>query len=46
MEMAKRRIMQTMPHSSPRTLVFCARNLDKTQMESPPTEAPNAGGIG
>ena len=33
-ETAKRRITQTTPH----------KNLGKTQMESPPTEAPNAGG--
>jgi len=42
-ETAKHRIIQTMPHDSPET---DAENLGKTQMGSPPLEAPNAGGVG
>ena len=45
MEMDKRRISQTVPHNSPGTLVFWCQNLGKIQMGSPPTEAPNAGGV-
>jgi len=33
--MAKRRIMQTMPHNSPGTLVLWSQRSRKTQTESP-----------
>jgi len=45
-ETAKCRITQTTPHDGPGTLVSDAENLSKTQTESPPTGAQNAGGIG
>jgi len=41
-EMAKRRITQTTPHDSPAS----AENPGKIQTGSPPTEAPNAVGVG
>jgi len=42
--------MQTTPHDSPGTLSFLtpkisAKDLGKTEMGSPPTEAPNVGGV-
>jgi len=43
-EMAKHRITQTMLHDSRGTLVSNAKDLVKTEMGSPPTEAKNAGG--
>ena len=44
-ETAKRRITQTKPHK-PGTLLFSdAEDLRKTQTGSPPTKAPNAGGV-
>jgi len=46
-ETAKRRITQTTPHDSMGTLQFPdAEDLGKTQTESPPTEEPNASGVG
>jgi len=45
-ETAKHMTMQTTPHDSPGSLVFCAENVGRTQMGSPPTEATNAGGVG
>jgi len=44
---AKRRITQTTLHDSPGTLLFffLAEDFGKTQTRSPPTEAPNAGGV-
>ena len=45
-ETAKRRIMQTTPHDSPGLLFSDTENHGKTQMGSPPTEAPNAVGVG
>ena len=46
-EIAKRRITQTMPSDSSGTLGFSdAEDLCKTRTGSPPTEAPNAGGVG
>jgi len=35
-----------MPHDSPGTLVSDAEDFGKTQTGSPPTEAPNSGGVG
>jgi len=43
---AKRRITQTTRHDSPGTLVFEAKDLREIRPESPPTGAPNAGGVG
>jgi len=43
---AKRRITQTTPHDSPGSLVFCIKDLRKIRPGSPPTGAPNAGGVG
>ena len=43
---AKRWITQTTPHDSPGTLVFGAKDLGEIRPESPPTKAPNAGGVG
>ena len=43
--MAKRRITQTTPHDTPGTLVFCAKDLREIRPGSPPTMAPNAGGV-
>jgi len=45
-EMAKRRIMQTMPHNSPGTLVFLCRRSRQSSDGLPPMEVPNAGGVG
>jgi len=45
-ETAKRMITQTTPHDSPGTLVFCCRRSRQTRTQLPPTEAPNAGGVG
>jgi len=49
-EMAKHRITEIMPHDSPGTLVLCCQrcwqNSKQGQPGSPPTEAPNAGGVG
>ena len=45
-EMAKRRIMQTMPHDSRGTLVSDDEYLRKTQTRLSPMEAPNAGAAG
>jgi len=44
-ETAKRRIMQTMPHDSPGTLVFWCRKFWRNSNGVTPTEAPNAGGV-
>jgi len=44
-EMAKCGIMQTTPHDSPGLSFSSAENCSKNQTESPPTEAPNAGGM-
>jgi len=43
---ARRRITQTRPHDTPGTLVFCYKDLRKIRPGSPPTGAPNAGGVG
>jgi len=43
---AKRRITQTTPHDSPRTLVFWCQRSPRNSTGSPPTRAPNAGGAG
>jgi len=44
---AKRRITKTIPHDSPGSLFFSdAKDLREIQPESPPTGAPNAGGVG
>ena len=43
---AKRRITQTTPHDSPVTLVTDAKDLREIRPGSPPTRAPNAGGVG
>jgi len=43
---AKRKITQTTPHDSPVTLVFYAKGLREIRPGSPPTSAPNAGGVG
>jgi len=45
-EMAKCRITQTMPHHNLGLKFSDAENLGKTQMGSPQTEMPNAGGVG
>ena len=45
-ETAKRTITQTTPHDSPGTLVFRAKDLREIRPGSPPTRAPNAGGVG
>ena len=42
----KRRITQTTPHDSAGTLVFLAKDLREIRPGSPPTRAPNAGGVG
>jgi len=42
---AKHRITQTAPHDSPGTLVFGAKDLREIRPGSPPTRAPNAGGV-
>jgi len=39
--------MQTTPHNSPETLqLSVSEDLGKAQRESPPTEVPNADGVG
>ena len=43
---AKRRITQITPHDSPGTLVSWAKDLGEIRPGSPPTGAPNAGGVG
>ena len=43
---AKRRITQTTPHDSPGTLFSKAKDFRKIRPGSPPTRAPNAGGVG
>jgi len=43
---AKLRITQTTPHDNPGTLVFEAKDLREIRPASPPTGAPNAGGVG
>jgi len=43
---AKCRITQTTPHDSPGTLVSDAKDLGEIRLGSPPTGAPNAGGVG
>jgi len=43
---AKRRITQTTPHDSPGTQVSDAKDLNEIRLGSPPTRAPNAGGVG
>jgi len=45
-ETTKRRITQTTPHDSPGLWFSDAEDLGKTQTGSPPTKAPNAGGVG
>jgi len=42
---AKRRITQTTQHDSPGTLVFKAKDIREIRPGSPPTGAPNAGGV-
>jgi len=42
---AKRRITQTIPHDNPGTLVSDAKDLLEIRPGSPPTRAPNAGGV-
>ena len=37
---------QTTPHDSPGTLVSDAKDLSEIRPGSPPTRAPNAGGVG
>ena len=43
---AKPRNTRTTPHDSPGMLVFWCQNLFEIQTGSPPTGAPNAGGVG
>jgi len=43
---AKRRITQTTPHDSAGTLVFWCQRSPQNSTGSPPTRAPNAGGVG
>ena len=43
---AKRRITQTTPHDSAGTLVSDAKDIREIRPGSPPTRAPNAGGVG
>ena len=45
-KMAKPRITLTTPHDSSGTLVFRCQNLGEIPTTSPPTGAPNRGGIG
>ena len=45
-ETGKRRIMQTMPHDSPGTLVFWRRKYRQNSAGITPTEVRNAGGVG
>ena len=45
-EMDKRRIKQTTPHDSSGNLVFWRQKFRQIQTGSPPTKAPNAGGVG
>ena len=45
-KMAKQRITQTTPHDSTGTLVSDAKDLREIRPGSPPTRAPNAGGVG
>ena len=45
-ETAKRRITLITAHDSQGLLVSDAEDLGKTQMGSPPTVVPNAGGVG
>jgi len=40
------RITQITPHDSPGTLVFGRQNVFKIRTGSPPTGAPNGGGVG
>ena len=42
---AKRRITQTTPHDTPESLVFWRQSLREIRLGSPPTGAPNAGGV-
>jgi len=44
-KMAKRSITQMTPHDSAGTLVFYAKDLREIRPGSPPTRAPNAGGV-
>ena len=44
--MAKCRITQTTPHDTPGSLVSDAKDLREIRPGSPPTRAPNAGGVG
>ena len=43
---AKRRITQTTPHDSPGTQFSDAKDLREIRRGSPPTGAPDAGGVG
>ena len=43
---AKRRITQTTPHDTPKTLVFWCQRSPRNSTGSPLTGAPNAGGVG
>ena len=43
---AKRRMTQTTPHDTPGTLVFWSQRSPRNSTGSPPTGAPNAGGVG
>jgi len=43
---AKRRITQTTPHDTPGILVSGAKDFREIRQGSPPTGAPNAGGVG
>ena len=43
---AKRRITQTKPPDCTGTLVFDTKDLREIRPRSPPTRAPNAGGVG
>ena len=43
---AKRRITQTTPHDTPKTLVFWCHRAPRNSPGSPPTRVPNAGGVG
>ena len=44
--MAKPRIRLTTPYDSPDTLVFRSQDLGEIPTTSPPTGAPNIGGVG
>ena len=45
-EMSKCRMMQTMPHDSPGTLIFWSQKSFRNFNGFTPTWAPNAGGVG